>query len=107
MVGHAGLPLADTYATLTEVLQTRTESVGGLNVGRWSNAEFDALVARIAEEGDEERRRALIREALMIEKREVAHVPLHQQPITWAARRGIELAPSPDNRLRLWLVRVP
>ena len=65
------------------------------------------LTERVAREGNEPERRRLIREALMIEKREVAHVPLHQQPIVWAARRGIELAPSPDNRLRLWLVRMP
>ena len=58
------------------------------------------------EEGDETRRRALIREALLIEKREVAHVPLHQQPVVWAARRNIDLAQSPDNRLRLRHVRV-
>ena len=107
MLGHAGLPLADTYSTLQEVLTTRSERSGGLNVGRWSNEEFDALARRVAAEGDEPRRRALIREALTIEKREVAHVPLHQQPIVWAARRGVELAQAPDNRLRLWLVRMP
>ncbi|MBP0462548.1 ABC transporter substrate-binding protein [Roseomonas sp. PWR1] len=106
MLGHAGLPLADTYSTLSEVLRTRTANAAGLNVGRWSNAEFDALVDRIAEEGDETRRRALIREALLIEKREVAHVPLHQQPVVWASRRNIDLAQSPDNRLRLRHVRV-
>ena len=107
MLGHAGLPLADAYSTLQEVLTTRTERSGGLNVGRWSNAEFDALVTRVASEGDETERRRLIREALLLEKREVAHVPLHQQPIVWASRRGVELAPSPDNRMRLWLVRMP
>ena len=106
MVGHAGLPLADTYSTLSEVLRTRTATTSGLNVGRWSNAEFDAMVDRIAQEGDEPTRRALIREALLIEKREVAHVPLHQQPVVWAARRNIDLAQSPDNRLRLRYVRV-
>lgn len=106
MVGHAGLPLADVYSTLSEVLRTRTPNAAGLNVGRWSNAPFDALVDRIAEEGDEPTRRALIREALLIEKREVAHVPLHQQPVVWASRRNIDLAQSPDNRLRLRYVRV-
>jgi peptide/nickel transport system substrate-binding protein len=34
-------------------------------------------------------------------------VPLHQQPIVWASKKGIELAQAPDNRLRLWLVRMP
>ena len=106
MLGHAGLPLADSYSTLSEVLRTRTANTAGLNVGRWSNAEFDALVDRVAQEGDETRRRALIREALLVEKREVAHVPLHQQPVVWAARRNIDLAQSPDNRLRLPHVRV-
>lgn len=106
MVGHAGLPLADVYSTLSEILRTRTATSAGLNVGRWSNAEFDALVDRIAQEGDEPTRRALIREALLIEKREVAHVPLHQQPVVWASRRNIDLAQSPDNRLRLRYVRV-
>jgi peptide/nickel transport system substrate-binding protein len=33
-------------------------------------------------------------------------VPLHQQPITWAAKKGISMSQAPDNQLRLWLVRV-
>jgi peptide/nickel transport system substrate-binding protein len=106
MLGHAGLPLADSYSTLNEVLRTNTRTSGGLNYGRWSNAAFDALVERAAEAADEESRRRFIREALAIEREEIAHVPLFQQPIAWAARRGIELRQAPDNRLRLWLVRV-
>jgi peptide/nickel transport system substrate-binding protein len=106
MLGHAGLPLADSYSTLNEVLRTNSPTTGGLNYGRWSNAEFDALVDRAAEAPDEQTRRAVIREALAIERREIAHVPLFQQPIAWASRRGIELRQAPDNRLRLWLVRV-
>jgi peptide/nickel transport system substrate-binding protein len=34
------------------------------------------------------------------------HVPLHQQSITWASKKGIALAQAPDNQLRLWLVRI-
>jgi peptide/nickel transport system substrate-binding protein len=33
-------------------------------------------------------------------------VPLHQQPITWAAKKGISMAQAPDNQLRLWLIKV-
>jgi peptide/nickel transport system substrate-binding protein len=106
MLGHAGLPLADSYSTLNEVLRTNTRSAGGLNYGRWSNPAFDALVDRAAEAPDETTRRGFIREALAIERAEIAHVPLFQQPIAWAARRGIDLRQAPDNRLRLWLVRV-
>jgi peptide/nickel transport system substrate-binding protein len=106
MLGHAGLPLADSYSTLNEVLRTNSRTTGGLNYGRWSNAAFDALVAQAAEAADEETRRRAIRDALAIERAEIAHVPLFQQPIAWASRRGIELRQAPDNRLRLWLVRV-
>ncbi len=106
MLGHAGLPLADSYSTVNEVLRTNAATAGGLNYGRWSNARFDALANQAAEAPDEESRRRFIREALQIERQEIAHVPLFQQPIAWAARRGIEMRQAPDNRLRLWLVRV-
>ena len=46
-------------------------------------------------------------ELVAIERDDVSHVPLHQQPITWAARKGVSLAQAPDNQLRLWLVRAP
>jgi peptide/nickel transport system substrate-binding protein len=107
MLGHAGLPLADAYSTLSEVLHSRTETQGGLNVGRYSNPKLDALVDAVRTATDETRRRALIREALLLEKTDIGHIPLHQQPITWAAKTGIDLHQGPDNQLRLRLVTVP
>jgi hypothetical protein len=34
MIGHAGLPTADAYSTLSEVTATRGGGMGGLNAGR-------------------------------------------------------------------------
>jgi peptide/nickel transport system substrate-binding protein len=34
----------------------------------------------------------------------MVYLPLHQQPITWAAKKGVDLRQSPDNQLRLRLV---
>jgi peptide/nickel transport system substrate-binding protein len=48
----------------------------------------------------------LIREAMAIEKADIPHVPIHQQPLVWAAKKGIDMKQAPDNRLRLWYVRV-
>jgi peptide/nickel transport system substrate-binding protein len=107
MLGHAGLPLADAYSTLVEVLHTRTDRQGGLNVGRYSNPKLDALIDQIAESASEPQRRALLEEAFAIEKADIGHIPLHQQPITWASRKGIEMKQAPDNQLRLRLVTVP
>jgi peptide/nickel transport system substrate-binding protein len=42
----------------------------------------------------------------VLEKADVAHIPLHQQPIVWAGKKTVELPQSPDNRLRLWFVKV-
>lgn len=106
MLGHAALPLADAFSTLSEVIHSRTETAGGLNTGRYSNPAVDRLIDQVAEEGDDVRRAAAIREAFRLEKEDIGHIPLHQQPLTWAARRGISLHQAPDNSVRLWLVRV-
>ncbi|MDB5849537.1 MAG: transporter substrate-binding protein, partial [Rhodoferax sp.] len=107
MVGHAGLPMADSYALLYDVAATRTATAGGLNAGRYSNPAFDAVLPKIASELDMAKRNALLAEAVTIMRDDVAYIPLHQQPITWASRKGVELKQAPDNQLRLWLVTAP
>lgn len=106
MVGHAGLPMADVYGLLKDVVATRTGKEGSLNSGRYSNPKFDAYLPRIASEIDPAARAKLIEEAVTIERDDVSHIPLHQQPVTWAARKGTRLAQAPDNQMRLWLVNV-
>lgn len=106
MLGHAALPLADAYSTLADVIHSRTEREGGLNYGRYSNPAVDALIERAAAEPDEAARRAEMHEAYALERGDIGNIPLFQQPLTWAARRGVALHQAPDNALRLWLVRV-
>ena len=105
MMGHAGLPMADAYAILFDTVATRTKSSGGLNAGGYTNPAFDALLPKIASELDPAKRQALIGEAVTIVRNDFVYVPLHQQPITWASKKGIDLKQSPDNQLRLWLVK--
>lgn len=104
MMGHAGLPMADAYSILFDTAATRTPTAGGLNAGRYSNPAFDAILPKIASELDPERRRTLIGEAVSIMRNDVVYIPLHQQPITWASKKGVDLKQSQDNQLRLWLV---
>ncbi len=107
MIGHAGLPMADSYALLSDVAATRTKTEGGLNAGGYSNPAFDAILPKIASELDANKRTALMAEATSIIRNDVAYIPLHQQPITWASKKGVELRQSPDNQMRLWLVSAP
>ncbi len=104
MIGHAGLPMVDAYAVLFDTVATRSATAGGLNAGRYSNPVFDALLPRIASELDVEKRRGLIGEGVAITRNDMVYLPLHQQPITWAAKKGVDLRQSPDNQLRLRLV---
>lgn len=106
MLGHAALPLAEVYSTLADVIHSRTETMGGLNSGRYGNPDVDAAIDRAAEETDPAKRAADVHEAFQREKEDIGNIPLHQQPLTWAARKGIALHQAPDNALRLWLVRV-
>ncbi len=107
MIGHAGLPMADSYALLSDVAATRTKTEGGLNAGGYSNPAFDAVLPKIASELDSTKRVALMAEATAIIRNDVTYIPLHQQPITWASRKGADLKQAPDNQLRLWLVTAP
>lgn len=105
MQGHAGLPTIDAYSTLSEVMATKGGALGGLNAGRYSNPAFDALLERISVEADPAARQRLISEALAVEKTDIGHVPLHQQPLVWGVRNGSKVVQTPDNRFRIWLVR--
>ena len=107
MIGHAGLPMVDAYALLNDTTATRAKTAGGLNSGGYSNPALDALFPKIAAELDAGKRQALIAEAVTITRNDMVYLPLHQQPITWAAKKGAELSQSPDNQFRLRLVKMP
>ena len=47
-----------------------------------------------------------IKEALIIHRDEVGHLPLHQQTVVWAARATVHLTQQADNTFPLRLVTV-
>jgi peptide/nickel transport system substrate-binding protein len=70
---------------------------GDYNYGRYSSTRLDALVDRIKTELDVDKRRSLINEALMIERDEFLHLPLHRQVIPWATRSNVRAVHRADN----------
>ena len=92
MIGHAGLPMADAYAILFDTVATRTATTGRAQRGPLLQSRVRCAVApKIASELDAEKRRALIGEAVAITRNDMVYLPLHQQPITWASKKGVEL----------------
>ena len=76
------------------------------NIGRLSNPEMDRLIKAIGTEEDAAKRNSLIAEALMVEKKNVLHIPLYEQLIPWAMRDSVNVIHRPDNRLTLEWVTV-
>ncbi|AKP00074.1 MULTISPECIES: ABC transporter substrate-binding protein [Marinovum] len=106
MVGWATLPMLDTYSVLSALLHTPGERMGAWNPGRYSNAELDALTAKVAVELDTDKRTAMMTEALKIARDDVAIIPLHQQPLAWAVRDGVNIPAAADNKPRLWYATI-
>ncbi|MEQ8762048.1 MAG: ABC transporter substrate-binding protein, partial [Marinovum algicola] len=69
-------------------------------------AELDALTAKVAVELDTDKRTAMMTEALKIARDDVAIIPLHQQPLAWAVRDGVNIPAAADNKPRLWYATI-
>jgi len=106
MFGYAALPAMDGFSILTAQLSARKDGRGQNNFGGYDNPAIEEIVAKAAVEQDNTKRLALITEALRISNEEVAYLPLHQQPIAWAVRDGIDVPQFADEYLRLWFAKV-
>ncbi len=106
MFGYATLPTMDGFSIVTAQLSSRKEGRGQNNFGGYYNARIEEIARDARTELDQKKRLALISEALKISKDEVAYIPLHQQPVPWAVRQGVEVPQFVDEYLRLWFMQV-
>lgn len=106
-LGWATLPMLDSYSPLLQIFHTKEGNSGVFNWGDWSYPELDALVQKAGAELDLDTRMALQIAALQIVKDEIIMIPIHQQPMAWAATSDVEAMPLfPDNKPRLWFARM-
>jgi len=78
---------------------------GQFNLGSYSNPRVDELTRAIAIETDAAKRSAMIREAMRIHQDDIGHLPLHQQALAWAMKRGVSTVQLADNFMMLkWTV---
>ncbi len=106
MVGWATLPMLDSYSVLSALLHSKEGKMGAWNPGGYSNPRIDELTDQVAVELDSEKREEMMTEALRIAKEDVAIIPLHQQPLSWAIRDNVSLVQTADNKPRLWYAKV-
>jgi peptide/nickel transport system substrate-binding protein len=88
----------DSHNPLFALMSTPGEGgQGQFNLGSYSNPRVDELTRAIASETDQTKRQAMISEAFRIHAEDIGHIPLHQQGLTWAMKKNIELVQLPDN----------
>jgi peptide/nickel transport system substrate-binding protein len=88
----------DVHNVLFPVMGTPGEGGRGqFNLGAYSNPKLDALTDQIASEVDDGKRMAMIHEAMKLHQDDIGHIPLHQQTLNWAVRKGVTVVQLPDN----------
>ena len=107
MLGWGGA-VTDAQTTLSPVLRSfdKASGQGSYNYGRYLNARLDALIDAAAVQMDADKRRELIRQALIEHNDNVHHVPLHRQMIPWAMRANVHVVHRADNWLMGEWVRI-
>ncbi len=97
-----GSSTGEPSAGLRSVLGTydRTLGTGSVNRGRYSNPQFDTMLARATQELDDGRREALLRVATRLAIRDYAIAPTHLQRNVWAMGKGFSHTPRTDERTR-------
>jgi peptide/nickel transport system substrate-binding protein len=88
----------DSHNPLTSVLATPNDKgQGTFNLGWYSNPKVDELTLKVQTETDPAKRNAMIAEAFKIHADDVGHIPLHQQALSWAMKKNVDLVQLPDN----------
>jgi peptide/nickel transport system substrate-binding protein len=106
MLGWATEPMLDSFSILAQVLSSKRDKYGVRNPGGYGNPRVDELIDKIAVELDETKRLKMIYETFAIVREDIPIIPLHQQPLTWALRDGVQVVHAADNKPRLWYARI-
>lgn len=107
LLSWGGGGTSDAFATLNALFRTvGPKGEGDFNMGRWSNAQMDRLLADIKTQQQPALRDAAIRKAMVLANAELPIVAIHQQLIPWAMRRSVNAWYSPVNAVFFYRVRV-
>lgn len=87
---------SDSLRTLLGTFD-REKGTGAANRGRYSNPQFDTILASALRTVDDKKRAALLAEATDLAMNDVGLIPIHYQFNTWAARKGYALVARSDE----------
>ncbi len=97
----------DAHDTLNSILGTPDNATGRgqFNLGAYSNPKVDDLIDKIQSETNQQKRDAMIAEAMKLHEDDIGHLPLHQQALAWGVKKNITLVQMATNdNLLKWVV---
>lgn len=77
------------------------------NWGGYCNDKVEALINKIRVHTNETERNAMIKEALELVRQDYAYLPIHDQPLSWGARKGIQVRQRADGVLDARTIIMP
>ncbi|MBX2837051.1 MAG: ABC transporter substrate-binding protein [Gammaproteobacteria bacterium] len=90
--GEASSPLKSLIAT-----HTPDKGWGSSNRGRYSNADFDAMLETALSTVDDAKRQDLLAKATEMAIEDVAIIPTHYQVSTWGTKKGLKYVARTDE----------
>ena len=90
--GEQGSSLRSLLATFD-----RAKGMGVTNRGRYSNPEFDKVLATALVTMDDKKREALIQQAAEMAMNDTALIPIHYEVSTWATAKSHRYTPRTDQ----------
>ncbi|MEM7653962.1 MAG: ABC transporter substrate-binding protein [Pseudomonadota bacterium] len=91
----------DSHNVMNNLMGCRENKKGLFNLGGYCNQDLDVLTDKVEGETDIAKRDAMIEEAFAIHQKEVGHLPIHQQPLSWGISEQVSVAQRADNVMDL------
>ena len=101
-----GVPTFDSAYIFNDLIHSKSGSYGAYNGGLYSNPELDAKIEALETEVDLEKRNASIAEIWAKVQEDRVLLPIHNQVLAYATRKGVEVAVHPENSPQMTTVKI-
>lgn len=93
-----GVPTFDSAYIFNDLVHTKQGNFGAYNGGLYSNPELDPKIESLETEIDIDKRNATIAEIWDVVQQDRVLLPLHNQLLAYATRKGVNIEVHPENQ---------
>jgi len=93
-----GVPTFDSAYIFNDLVHTKEGNFGAYNGGLYSNPELDPKIESLETEIDIDKRNATIAEIWDVVQQDRVLLPLHNQLLAYATRKGVNIEVHPENQ---------